>query len=283
MKTTLPNPHLRRAPAPSTSAPTSRSAAGSTPCAARAASSSCCVRDRYGLTQVTFRGDVDADLLGRRRARAAGVGDPRRGQGPRAARPRRVNPKMPTGEIEVEATRLEVLSESQTPPFHPDEHAEAGHRDPAALPLPRPAPRAHAGDPRASARRSSAHHARAPRGARASPRSRRPILTRSTPEGARDYLVPSRVRPGQLLRAAAEPAALQAAPDGGRACDRYYQIARCFRDEDLRADRQPEFTQIDVEASFVRDEDLYAIFEPRRRRPRARRTAATRSRCRSPA
>ena len=82
-----------------------------------------------------------------------------------------------------------------------------------------------------------------------------PVLTKSTPEGARDYLVPSRVNAGTVFCLAAIAATVQTSPDG-RGMDRYYQIARCFRDEDLRNDRQPEFTQIDLEMSFVDREQI---------------------------
>ena len=216
------------------------------------------LRDRYGLTQVTFRGDLDADLLAAaERLRPEWV---IRAEGKVLARPDEAkNPRMATGEIEVEARLLEVLSASQVPPFHPDEHAEAGteirmrHR---YLDL----------------RRERSQEILAARAAIGT-RMRRhleehgftevetPILTRSTPEGARDYLVPSRVHHGSLYALPQSPQLFkQILMVSG--LDRYYQIARCFRDEDLRADRQPEFTQVDIEASFVTDEDLYAIFEP---------------------
>ena len=106
-----------------------------------------------------------------------------------------------------------------------------------------------------------------------------PILTRSTPEGARDFLVPSRLLPGDVLRAAAVAAAAEAAADG-RGQDRYYQIVRCFRDEAPRADRGFEFTQLDVEMSFVDEEDVIALIEPLFARL-VPRSAGSRSRCRS--
>lgn len=216
------------------------------------------VRDRYGLTQTTFRGDVDADLLAAaERVRPEWV---IRVEGQvRARPPEAVNPKMETGEIEVEATSLEVLSESLVPPFHPDEHAEAGTEIRLRY--------RYLDLRRARVQEILRERAKILSVMRAHLEEHgfteveTPIVTRSTPEGARDYLVPSRIRPGHFYALPQSPQLFkQILMVGG--VDRYYQVARCFRDEDLRADRQPEFTQIDVEASFVRDEDLYAIFEP---------------------
>ena len=216
------------------------------------------LRDRHGLTQATFRGDRDAALLaGAERLKPESVV---RIVGKVAARPEAArNANLGTGDIEVEATALEVLSEAQTPPFHPSEHVEAGlevrwkHR---YLDLRR-------------ARLTKALAARA----RITSAFRRhleqqgflevetPILYRSTPEGARDYLVPSRLHPGSWYALPQSPQLFkQLLMVGGQ--DRYYQIARCFRDEDSRADRQPEFTQVDVEASFIGEADIQAALEP---------------------
>lgn len=216
------------------------------------------LRDRYGLTQVTFRGDKDEALL----KQAERV----RGEwvlcvtGTVIARPDEAkNTQLPTGEIEVEATALEILSESRTPPFPLDERSEVSseirlrHR---YLDLRR-------------ARMTEILGQRAKimsifrRGIEAQGfiDVETPTLVRSTPEGARDYLVPSRLQPGTFYALPQSPQIFkQLLMVGGQ--DRYYQFARCYRDEDLRADRQPEFTQIDLEATFVRPEDVWGFFEP---------------------
>ncbi len=216
------------------------------------------LRDRYGLTQVTFRGDADPALLEQAaRVRPEWV---LRVAGVVASRPENArNANLPTGAVEVEARRLEVLSEAQTPPFHPDERTEAGvevrwrHR---YVDLRRPRlTRALA----ARARIASAFRRHLE--AQGFLEVETPILYRSTPEGARDYLVPSRLHPGSWYALPQSPQLFkQLLMVGGQ--DRYYQIARCFRDEDSRADRQPEFTQVDVEASFVGEADVQDVIEP---------------------
>ena len=216
------------------------------------------LRDRFGLTQVTFRGDKDAALLeAAERVRPEWV---LQVEGSVLARPEEaVNPNMDTGAIEVEATRLVVLSEARTPPFPLHEHADVSaevrlrHR---YLDLRR-------------TRMTEILQARAEimsivrRGLEAQGfiDVETPTLVRSTPEGARDYLVPSRVHPGSFYALPQSPQIFkQLLMVGGQ--DRYYQFARCYRDEDLRADRQPEFTQIDLEASFVKPDDVFGFIEP---------------------
>jgi len=217
------------------------------------------VRDRFGVTQVIFdpRDSKTAwDLAQSTRpeyvVRAEGVVEARPGD--------MVNPKLPTGEIEVRADRIEVLNRSRTPPFpFDDADAERVSEDLRLtyryLDLRRPT----------MTRRLVLRHAIAQAARRYLDRSgfvevETPILTKSTPEGARDYLVPSRVTPGAFY-------ALPQAPQQYKqllmiaGLDRYYQMARCFRDEDLRADRQPEFTQIDLEFSFVTPDDILDVVD----------------------
>jgi aspartyl-tRNA synthetase len=216
------------------------------------------LRDRHGLTQVTFRSDRDAALLEHVHhvkpewvLRVTGKVVPR----PAGA----VNANLPTGEIEVEATSVDVLSECPTPPFPPTDRTEAGvdlRLTYRFIDLRRPrmtrilVERAHI------LSRVRAHLER-----HGCLDVETPMLTRSTPEGSRDFLVPSRLHPGSFYALPQSPQLFkQLLMVSG--FDRYYQIARCIRDEDSRADRQPEFTQIDVEASFIGEEDVFALIEP---------------------
>jgi aspartyl-tRNA synthetase len=171
-----------------------------------------------------------------------------------------VNPKLPTGEIEVLSHHLEILNPSETPPFQIDESSGTQTGEDLRLQyryldLRRPS----------MARNLVLRHrmAKATRDyfdANGFLEVETPILFKSTPEGAREYLVPSRVNPGKFYALPQSPQQFkQMLMVAG--VDRYFQIAKCFRDEDLRADRQPEFTQIDVEMSFITREDMYAIIE----------------------
>ena len=214
------------------------------------------LRDREGIVQVVFDSDAGeffnlADsvrseyvlkVTGKVRARSEAT----------------INPNMGTGEIEVYGTELEILNTAQTPPFQLDEFVTVGE------------------DVRLKYRYMDLRRNQMQNSLRfrskitSSIRNylvddgfldiETPIMTRATPEGARDYLIPSRTHPGQFFAMPQSPQLFkQMLMVAG--FDRYYQIAKCFRDEDLRADRQPEFTQIDIEASFVDEEDIMSTTE----------------------
>ncbi|MFF7939298.1 MULTISPECIES: aspartate--tRNA ligase [Nocardia] len=210
------------------------------------------LRDASGVAQAVFREGEPAEQAHRLRAeycvRVTGTVEPRPSGNE--------NPELPTGAIEVNVTELEVLNESAPLPFQldeqPGEEARLKHR---YLDLRREGP-AHAirlrSKVNAAAREVLAHHEFV--------EVETPTLTRSTPEGARDFLVPARLQPGSFYALPQSPQLFkQLLMVGG--IERYYQIARCYRDEDFRADRQPEFTQLDIEMSFVRQEDVILLAE----------------------
>ena len=213
------------------------------------------VRDRYGITQIVFDESADAQLceranrLGREYCvQIKGIVSERQSK----------NAKMPTGDIEIMAKEMNVLSESLTPPFTIEDNTDGGD------------------ELRMKYRYLDLRRAVVRKNLELRHRMtilirnfldnlnfievETPILIGSTPEGARDFVVPSRMNPGQFYALPQSPQTLkQLLMVSG--FDRYFQIAKCFRDEDLRADRQPEFTQIDCEMSFAEQEDVLQIFE----------------------
>ncbi|MHC5066054.1 MAG: aspartate--tRNA ligase [Planctomycetota bacterium] len=218
------------------------------------------LRDRYGVTQLVFDEDIKGTPSGLLEvAGKLGAEDVISVTGRVALRDEdKINPKRSTGAVEVYASELTVLQEAETPPFEVLDNPEAGEELRIRyryLDL-RRRPMLEAMEKRAAfvtaVRNYLAEHQFID--------VETPILTKSTPEGARDYLVPSRVNPGKFFALPQSPQIFKQLMMVAGA-DRYYQIARCFRDEDLRADRQPEFTQIDLEMSFVEEEDVLQMVE----------------------
>jgi aspartyl-tRNA synthetase len=214
------------------------------------------LRDREGIVQVVFdpdggeyfeladtvRGEYVLQVTGKVRARDAAT----------------VNKNMKTGAIEVFGTELKILNASETPPFQLDDHIQVGEEVRLKY--------RYLDLRRTEMQASLQLRARISSQVRQSLESQgfldieTPVLTRATPEGARDYLVPSRTHEGKFFALPQSPQLFkQLLMVSG--FDRYYQIARCFRDEDLRADRQPEFTQIDIEASFVEEQQIMDVAE----------------------
>jgi aspartyl-tRNA synthetase len=214
------------------------------------------VRDREGIVQVVFDPDVGeffqradrvrseyvVQITGRVRARGGNT----------------ANPNMATGSIEVLGQQLEILNAAATPPFPLDEHNSVG--EDVRLRYRYLDLRRTEMQERLKLRASITSTLRGYLDAQGFIDVETPILTKQTPEGARDYLVPSRTHPGKFFALPQSPQLFkQLLMVSG--LDRYYQIAKCFRDEDLRADRQPEFTQIDIETSFLTANDIMAITE----------------------
>ena len=209
------------------------------------------VRDASGTVQVVVRGDAIAHDM-RNEWCVAVTGDVREREAGN------VNPNLPTGGVEVAAASIEVLNQAAPLPFPIDDQTQVGEEARLKyryLDLRRPAPAT------AIRLRSEANRiARTTLHERAFVEIETPTLTRSTPEGARDFLVPARLRPGSWYALPQSPQLFkQLLMVGGM--ERYYQIARCYRDEDFRADRQPEFTQLDIEMSFVDQDDVIAVGE----------------------
>lgn len=213
------------------------------------------LRDRYGITQIVFNNEIDADLC--ERANHLGREFVVQVKGTVAERSSK-NANLPTGDIEIIANELTVLSESITPPFTIEDNTDGGddlRMKYRYLDLRRNAVRKNL-----ELRHDMAILIRNYLDDKQFLEVETPILIGSTPEGARDFVVPSRMNPGQFYALPQSPQTLkQLLMVAG--FDRYFQIAKCFRDEDLRADRQPEFTQIDCEMSFVDQEDVIDIFE----------------------
>ena len=213
------------------------------------------LRDRYGITQVVFNMEVNAQLC--EKARKLGREFVVKITGTVNERSNK-NPKMHTGDIEIKAENLEILNVSKTPPFTIEDETDGGEElrmQYRYLDL-----RRNTVQQKLILRHKLAIATRAYLDKSGFLEIETPYLIKSTPEGARDFVVPSRMNPGEFYALPQSPQTFkQLLMVSG--FDRYFQIVRCFRDEDLRADRQPEFTQIDCEMAFVEQEDILNTFE----------------------
>lgn len=213
------------------------------------------LRDRYGITQLAFNMETHAELC--EKARKLGREFVIQATGTVIERSSK-NSQLPTGEIEIVVTELNILNGSQTPPFTIEEESDGGDElrmKYRYLDLRRPPLRNNI-----ILRHEAALETRKYLAAKGFLEIETPFLIKSTPEGARDFVVPSRVHHGEFYALPQSPQTFkQLLMVSGY--DRYFQIVRCFRDEDLRADRQPEFTQIDCEMAFVEREDILQTFE----------------------
>ena len=213
------------------------------------------LRDRYGITQLVFNDERDAALC----EQANGLGREYVVQvtGTVSERSNK-NAKMPTGDVEILVEGMNILNVSATPPFTIEDNTDGGddlRMKYRYLDLRRQAVRKNL-----ELRHKMAFEVRSYLDGQGFLEVETPVLVNSTPEGARDFVVPSRMNPGQFYALPQSPQTLkQLLMVSG--FDRYFQIVKCFRDEDLRADRQPEFTQIDCEMSFVEQEDILQMFE----------------------
>ncbi|HEX6463546.1 MAG TPA: aspartate--tRNA ligase, partial [Vicinamibacterales bacterium] len=212
------------------------------------------LRDRHGLTQVVVRNEQLAEQAKRLRPEFVVAVTGRVELREKTA----VNPKLPTGEIEVEAHEIRLLNDAKTPPFPINEETPVSEEIRLKyryLDLRKPKLQHNM-----ILRHRAAFEIRRYFDENGFLEIETPILTKSTPEGARDYLVPSRVHPGEFYALPQSPQIFkQILMISGM--DRYFQIVKCFRDEDLRADRQPEFTQVDIETSFLTEREIQDIME----------------------
>src|SRR5690554_2151074 len=213
------------------------------------------LRDRYGITQLAFNMEENEALC--QEARKLGREYVVQVKG-RVIERSSKNKNMPTGEIEIQATNINILNASKTPPFTIEEDTDGGEElrmkyrylDLRRKPI----------QEKILLRSRMTQAVRKALGAEDFLEIETPYLIKSTPEGARDFVVPSRMNEGQFYALPQSPQTFkQLLMVAGY--DKYFQIVKCFRDEDLRADRQPEFTQIDCEMSFVEQEDILVTFE----------------------